>query len=154
MSMHPELTLDEVADRIAIKELIDAYAHCADFRLPEQQADLYTTDGRTLVYEGSTAGEPAQVLSGRNEHVAGFRTLSQFAVTMHVNAQSTLVLDGDAATAESYCLAHHIIGAGEDRTLMVMAIRYEDTLARTPDGWRFAERKLVTTFTDTRPSQP
>jgi len=147
------LTPEEAADRLAIRELIDAYAHHADFREPEQQYGLYAEGGRTLVYLGSTDVEP-QVLTTAEEHLAGFDALSQYAATTHLNGQSIIRLDGDSATAESYCLAHHLLEGGEGRTLIVMAIRYEDVLTRTPEGWRFAERRLVITWTDSRPSQP
>jgi hypothetical protein len=32
MTFHSELTPSEAADRLAIRELFDAYAHCADRR--------------------------------------------------------------------------------------------------------------------------
>ena len=32
MAVHPELTPSEAADRLAIRELFDAYAHCAERR--------------------------------------------------------------------------------------------------------------------------
>jgi hypothetical protein len=35
----------EAGDRLAIKELIDAYAHDADRREAEKQANLFTVDG-------------------------------------------------------------------------------------------------------------
>lgn len=153
MSNHTILTPEQAADRLSIRELIDAYAHHADFREPDKQHALYVPDGRTLVYMGSTESEP-QVLTTREEHLAGFGALSQYIATTHFNGQSTIVLDGDAATAETYCLAHHVLENADGRTLIVMSIRYEDTFTRTPEGWRFVERKLVITWTDTRPSQP
>ena len=122
MSTHAAVTADEAGDRLAIREQIDAYAHCADRRLPEHQADLYVDGGRTLVYQGP-GSEPAQVLSSRDEHVEGFRTLSRYAMTTHFNGQCTVTLDGDSATGETYCLAHHILENEHDRSLIVLAIR-------------------------------
>jgi len=147
------VTPEQAADRLAIRELIDAYAHHADFRQPEKQYSLYADGDRTLVHMGSTESEP-QVLTTAEEHLTGFGALSQYVATMHLNGQSTIVLDGDAATAETYCLAHHLREDEDGRTLIVMAIRYEDVLTRTSGGWRFAERRLVITWTDTRPSHP
>jgi hypothetical protein len=40
MDVPANSTLAAVGDRLAIRELIDADAPCADRRLPEQQADL------------------------------------------------------------------------------------------------------------------
>jgi hypothetical protein len=69
--------------------------------------------------------------------------------------QSTVVLDGDRATGESYCIAHHLYEVDGQRTLMKASIRYLDQFARQSDGsWLFAERKLMVDWTETRPSNP
>ncbi len=153
MSVHTTITTEEAADRLAIRELIDAHAHCADFRQPEAQADLFTPDARTLVYMGEP-GEPAQVLTTREQLVEGFSTLSQYAATTHFNGQFTLTLDGESVTGEGYCLAHHLLDAEDGRKLIVMSIRYEDTYTKKNGAWLFAERKLIIVWTDTRPSRP
>src|ERR1035441_460887 len=55
-----EMTMSakEAADRLAIRELFDAYAHCAGRRDAQGQMALFTPDTRFLVYmdsgEGST----------------------------------------------------------------------------------------------------
>ena len=40
MTVHTELTPAEAADRLALRELFDAYAHCADRRDAEGQGAL------------------------------------------------------------------------------------------------------------------
>jgi hypothetical protein len=40
MTVHTELTPAEAADRLALRELFDAYAHCADRRDAEGQKAL------------------------------------------------------------------------------------------------------------------
>ena len=154
MSTHATITAEEIADRLAIRELIDAYAHFADRRQPHEQAALYADDGQTLVYTDPATSKPAQVLTGHAEHIEGFRTLSQYAATMHFNGQSSITLDGDQATAQSYCLAHHLLDTQEGRTLLVLFIRYEDSFAKCDGRWRFAERKLIIDWSDRGPSQP
>ena len=42
---HVDLSLPEAADRLAISELIDAYAYCADRRDVAGQLALFTEDG-------------------------------------------------------------------------------------------------------------
>jgi hypothetical protein len=39
--MSPEMTPSEAADRLAIRELVDAYAHCADRRQADSQKALF-----------------------------------------------------------------------------------------------------------------
>jgi len=48
-SDHRGLTLQEIGDRLAIRELIDAYAHCADRRDVEGQMSLFTENTEFLV---------------------------------------------------------------------------------------------------------
>ena len=56
---------EEAADRLAIRELFDAYAHCADHRDAKGQMALFTPDTRFLVYMDSRSEQPAQELHGR-----------------------------------------------------------------------------------------
>ena len=108
MASHTAISPQEAADRLAIRELVDAYAHCADRRDARGQMDLFTEDTRFLVFYDLTSEEPSQELHGRESLAPVFDDLNQYAATMHFNGQSTISLDGDRATGESYCLAHHL----------------------------------------------
>ena len=44
MTVHTRITPAEAADRLALRELFDAYAHCADRRDAEGQKALFTDD--------------------------------------------------------------------------------------------------------------
>lgn len=149
------MSAEEAADRLAIRELFDAYAHCADRRDAKGQMALFTPDTRFLVYMDSRSEQPTQELHGREALAPVFDNLNTYQATMHFNGQSTVVLDGDRATGESYCIAHHLYEADGQRTLMKAYIRYLDQFAKQPDGsWLFAERKLMVDWTETRPSNP
>src|ERR1700677_2009942 len=104
MTSHEAVSPQEAADRLAIRELIDAYAHCADRRDAKGQMALFTEDTRFLVFYDLTSSEPSQELHGRESLAPVFDDLNQYAVTMHFNGQSTVSLDGDRAAGESYCL--------------------------------------------------
>ena len=88
----------EAADRLAIRELFDAYAHCADTRDAEGQKALFTTDTRFTVYMDGPGSEPSYALEGREALSPVFDDLNKYEATMHFNGQSTIALDGDAAT--------------------------------------------------------
>ena len=155
MTTTTEITPTELADRLAIRELVDAYAHCADRRNPEGQKSLFTEDTHFVVYMDGQGTEPSQVLDGREALTPVFDDLNRYQTTMHFNGQSTVELDGDQATGESYCLAHHLTEAEDgSRTLMVASIRYLDTFVKQDGAWLFAERRLMVNWTDTRPSVP
>jgi hypothetical protein len=44
MTDHPSISAEEAANRLAIRELVDAYAFCADRRDAEGQKALFTED--------------------------------------------------------------------------------------------------------------
>lgn len=141
------------ADRAAIRGLVDSWAHCADRRKPVEQAALFTRDGVVGVYAGDPATqEPIQRLQGHDAMVDAFGALDSFDATTHLNGQSIIKISGDHATGESYCLAHHLWVENGQRILMVMSIRYVDSFVREGGRWLFAERQLITDWTDTRPS--
>jgi SnoaL-like domain len=50
---HVDLARREAADRLAIRELVDAYAYCADRRDATGQMGLFTDDADFLVYMDS-----------------------------------------------------------------------------------------------------
>ena len=143
MAPHTAVSPHEAADRLAIRELVDAYAHCADGRDARGQMDLFTEDTRFLVFYDLTTGEPSLELHGRESLAPVFGDLNQYAATMHFNGQSTISLDGDRATGESYCLAHHLtVTEDGQRTLMVASIRYLDQFIKQDGRWLFAHRRI------------
>ena len=148
---HAEITPTEAADRLAIRELVDAYAHCADRRDSEGQKALFTEDTHFLVYMDGEGTEPTQELDGREALTPVFADLNRYEATTHFNGQSTIALDGDRATGESYCLAHHLFTEAGERKLMVASLRYLDTFVKREGAWLFAERKLYVDWTETRP---
>jgi ketosteroid isomerase-like protein len=154
MTRTTQITPTEQADRLAIRDLVDAYAHCADRRDAEGQKSLFTEDTHFVVYMDGQDSEPTQVLDGRKALTPVFDDLNRYQATMHFNGQSTIALDGDGATGESYCIAHHLFTDGGERKLMVAWLRYADKFVRIDDTWLFAERNLYVDWTETRPSHP
>ena len=80
-----------------------------------------------------------------------FDNLNTYEVTMHFNGQSTVALDGDHATGQTYCLAHHVTVDGGKRRLMIASLRYLDTFVKVDDAWLFGERLLYVDWVDERP---
>ena len=148
------ITPEAAADRLAIRELIDAYAHCADRRDAGGQMALFTENTAFHVFMDSRSPEPTYVLRGRDALAPVFADLNQYQATTHFNGQSTIRLDGDRATGESYCIAHHLIVKGGERTLMLASIRYLDQFVKLSGAWLFAERRLMVDWMDTRISAP
>jgi SnoaL-like domain len=152
MSQHVAISPTEAADRVAIRELIEAYAHCADRRDAKGQMALFTADTRFVVYMNAKDQTPTQELHSREALAPVFADLNQYDATMHFIGQSTiLTLAADRATGEAYCLAHHLTVHGDKRRLMVAALRYSDTFVKMQGAWLFAERRLYVDWTEERP---
>lgn len=147
---HANLSLPQLADRLAIRELVDAYAYCADRRDAAGQIALFTEDTDFLVYMNASNPSPPQHLRGRAALAPVFDELNTYESTMHFNGQSTTVLDGDDASGVTYCLAHHVKVDGSARSLMIAAIRYLDSFVKHDGSWFFSQRKLMVDWTETR----
>ncbi|MGW4531830.1 nuclear transport factor 2 family protein [Nocardia sp. NPDC004340] len=155
MAIHAQITGSEAADRLAIRELVDAYAYCADRRDANGQMALFTEDMHFVVYMDARNAEPSQELNSRESLAPVFDALNAYAATMHFNGQSTIELSGDRATSVTYCMAQHLTeNADGSRSLMTAWIRYLDTMVKQDGGWLFAERNLIVDWTDTRSSTP
>jgi ketosteroid isomerase-like protein len=152
MTVQTSVSPEEAADRLAIRQLVDAYAHSADRRDAKGQMALFTTDTVFQVFMDSRSAEPTQTLHGRDALAPVFENLNSYHATTHFNGQSTVEIEGDTAKGESYCIAHHLTVDGEKRTLMIASIRYLDMFSKKDGTWLFAERKLMVDWTDTRSS--
>src|SRR6201998_1091238 len=143
MSNHISIPPSEAADRLAIRELVEAYAHCADRRDAKGQMSLFTPDTHFAVYMNAKDPKPSQELNSREALAPVFADLNRYDATTHFLGQSTiLTLNADRATGEAYCLAHHVTADGGERRLMIASLRYLDTFVKIDGAWLFAERLL------------
>ena len=152
MTVHTRLDPMEGADRLALRELFDAYAHCADRRDAEAQKALFTIDTRFVVFMDGEGTEPTYVLEGREALTPVFADLNRYEATTHFNGQSTVAIDGDHATGVSYTIAYHLYADGGERKIMIASLRYNDRFAKLDGAWYFEERNLIVDWTETRPS--
>ena len=154
MTVHTRVSPTEAADRLAIRELFDAYAHCADRRDADGQKALFTVDTRFAVFMSGEGTEPTYVVEGREALTPIFADLNRYEATTHFNGQSTVDLDDGHATGESYTIAHHLFTADGVRQIMIAALSYLDTFERIDGSWYFKERNLILDWSETRPSLP
>jgi hypothetical protein len=120
MSEHVDISPQETAGRLAIRELVEAYAHCADRRDAQGQMELFTVDTHFVVYMNAKDSTPSQELHSREELAPVFADLNKYNATMHFVGQSTIfTLTGDRATGEAYCIAHHLTVQRDKRRLTV-----------------------------------
>ncbi len=151
MSKHTRISPDEAADRLAIRELVEAYAHCADRRDAKGQMALFTENTHFAVYMDAKDPKPSMDLHARDALAPVFADLIKYDATTHFVGQSTIfTLTADQAIGEAYCLAHHVTLDGGKRRIMIASLRYYDTFLKTDGAWLFAERRLYVDWVDER----
>jgi len=151
VAKHSSISPEEAADRLAIRELVEAYAHCADRRDAKGQMALFTADTHFVVYMNAKDPTPSQELHSREALAPVFADLNRYAATMHLLGQTTiLTLTGDQGTGETYRMPHHLTIDGEKRHLMIAALRYMDTFVKLDGTWLFAERQLYVDWLEQR----
>jgi hypothetical protein len=151
MSKHVSISPNEAADRVAIRELVEAYAHCADRRDAKGQMALFTADTHFVVYMNAKDSKPSQELNSREALAQVFTDLNKYTATMHFLGQTTvLTLANDRGTGETYCMPQHLTVDGAKRKLMIAALRYYDTFVKQDGDWLFAERLLYVDWTEER----
>jgi hypothetical protein len=151
LSKHATLSPTEAADRLAIRELVEAYAHCADRRDAKGQMALFTADSHFVVYMNAKDPKPSFELHSREALAPVFAEQKQYDATTHFVGQSTiLTLTSERGTGEAYCLAHHVTVKGGNRRLMLASLRYDDTYVKLDGVWLFAERLLFVDWVDER----
>src|SRR5713101_4449588 len=151
MTKHLALSPSEAADRLAIRELVEAYAHCADRRDAKGQMALFTADTHFVVYMNAKDPTPSQELHSREALAPVFAELNKYDATTHFVGQSTIFrLTADRTIGEAYCLAHHVTLEGEKRRLMLASLRCLDTFVKVDGAWLFAERRLYVDWLEER----
>jgi uncharacterized protein (TIGR02246 family) len=128
-----------VDDWQSLRDLVAAYARGLDRREFDAVAHLFTPDGR-LTHRGRTT-------AGRAPLAQAFTALARYDVTTHFVGQQTVAIDGDRATGETYCLAHHLDATGN----RVLSIRYQDVFVRDSDRWLIDSRELIVDWEEQRP---
>ena len=132
-----------VEDHIAIQQLMYRYARCADAKDYDGFADIFTDDA-VFNYSGrevTPLGAIQQMM----------RALEKYTTTMHQVHNTLYDVNGDIAIGETYCLASHLFEE-EGATMKIdMGITYEDSLYRTPQGWRIMRRDFTLHWSRTVP---
>ena len=151
MSKHTATSPAEAGDRLAIRELVEAYAHCADRRDAKSQMSLFTADSHFVVYMNAKDSTPSMELHSREALAPVFADLNKYDTTTHFIGQSTVfTLSAERATGETYCLAHHVTVEGNKRRLMLASLRYLDTFEKMDGAWLFGERLLYVDWMEER----
>jgi ketosteroid isomerase-like protein len=132
------------SDRLAIRELIEAYSDVLNVRDFFAMAQLFTDDAIwqvdppfSLRFEGAAIATNIAAM------------VAKFAFLMQMAHGTVIVVEGDRATARTTV---HELGLAEGGASGLNSFGiYHDVLVRTANGWRFAARRFQSLFLDTAP---
>lgn len=127
----------EVADRLAIQDLIARYPIVVDGGDFDRLGELCTDDARIdFTAFGGPAGTVPEIVEFLRDSLGIFRR------TQHMMGLPSITLDGDRATARTSCNNPMVVDNPDGTTsVWLIGLWYDDVLVRTADGWRFAARR-------------
>ena len=137
------MELREIADRLALRELVERYARAVDSRDYELAERLFLEDGELVGADFSLRGAAAIAKA--------MRRVERYVSTFHCIHNQLLELEPDQASGETTCTAHHVYEKDGERRKLAWGIRYQDRYQRSGDGWRFARRELQVQWTQDLP---
>lgn len=132
----------ELADRMALRHLVDAYGHGIDRRDYALLRTLYHPDGIDdhSPYFCGPASDYIDWLPGM---------MANWKATMHTALSVLHVLDGDRAEGEITARAWHVTLDGKRQ--FVAWGRYCDQYEKRDGVWRFAKRSFILDFAEDLP---
>ena len=133
----------EIADRLALRELVDRYALIPDDR-------NYALIDRVFSEDAVLVG-PGFELTGREQIRKGMRSIEQYSATLHAVHNQLVEIHDDEAQGTTYCVANHLHEVAGQLFKLDWGIRYHDQYRRGPDGWRIAQRRLELVWTQDLP---
>ena len=135
------MTVQDIADRIEIDDLLTRYATALDAKDWDVWASCFTADA---FIDYTAAGGVKGTLPEVRQWLT--TVLAAFPMTQHLVTNRAVCIEGDTATCRS-CLFNPM-GLPDDGGLMVFfeGGYYRDKLVRTTNGWRIAERIEEPTF--------
>ena len=143
-------SLQAIADRTLIRELMDRYGLVHDSGTPEEYAGLFTVDGEIAVAPGGPAivkGREALVAQARRDHerfdtepTAGGGTTS---IMRHLISDAQITLTGPK-TATGTCYVTTVVKKGTLGPAILSISRYTDRYVKENGEWRIQRREITT----------
>ncbi len=152
MSAHGGLA---VADIVALRHLVDAYADAVDRRDGVALVAVFAADGQLRVQTENGPVESSYQGPAITESLA---TLAAYHRTFHHVGGAVFEAgpgeDGQAV-GRVHCLAHHYERSSNGPVDLLMMIRYLDRYSRiSDDRWLIADRQVVIEWTELHPAYP
>jgi hypothetical protein len=148
--MADDSSLREVTDQLELRALAEHYAAGVDRRDRDLFLSAFHPDGVLVLLDHADPTLVRATRSGHAELADVTELIARYEKTFHLIGNVRYTVDGDRATGEVYCVAHHLTPDRHGGTDHVMMIRYQDTCSRRGGRWGIDERRLITDWTETR----
>jgi len=129
------LSLEEISDRFEIQQLLIDYSTAIDTRRFDDLDRVFTPDAY-IDYRatGGIEGQYPQIKVWLADVLPAF-----FTVNAHMLGLPAIRIDGDSASARTFCFNPMVLKGDKPSTMMV-GLWYEDEFVRTFEGWRMSRR--------------
>jgi hypothetical protein len=131
-------------DRVALRELVEAYGMAVDALDVEWFTSLWTADAVLAVHDAT--GETRR---WKGDEIAGMVAgVGRYLRTLHFVGNHHARVEDSVVSGRTYCFAHHLVAdpdGSDDRARdRVLAIRYVDLDVRSDADvvWQFARRDV------------
>jgi hypothetical protein len=143
-------------DEIALRGLSVDYAAAADARDGDALAALFVEDGALVVPRYPVDMRPVVTRSGPDALRQVAEMLGRYDRTFHLIGDGRFLVEGEGASGEVQCVAHHVtaVGSGSASSVgsdMVWFIRYRDRYRRSGTGWKIVRRELHLQWVEEHP---
>jgi 3-phenylpropionate/cinnamic acid dioxygenase small subunit len=139
------------SDILQLNQLAYRYAAAVDACDVDAFLDVFHADARLRTYHPD-AEEPFGDSVGHEQLAEIPRTMREmFRRTAHLMTNHLVEVDGDAATGTVLCTARHLSMDPDDRTALVVVIRYVDGYDRRDGIWRITDRQIRFLWSERHP---
>ena len=146
----PDPELQQVVDRVQIRELMDRYGTVHDSGTPDEYADLFMPDGEIAVGGGAVIvkGREALLAQAQRDHDRYGVTDANgrwSSIMRHLISNAQVTITGEN-TAEGTCYVTTVVRKGAVGPAILSISRYVDRYVKTDGGWRIQNRQIFLEF--------
>ncbi|WP_164701002.1 nuclear transport factor 2 family protein [Modestobacter sp. KNN46-3] len=145
------MSLEILEAKVALRELVDAFANLADEKRIADQMPLFTPDTKVRVYMGETLLFDISGTQQLEETFTGFT--ANVKCSFHMNGQQDVEIDGDSARGIAYCQVKLVSEEDGQEFVTDSSIRYDDEYVRQEGRWMIKTRISHFSINDKRPLQ-
>lgn len=140
--------LQEIKDKIALRELVDRFSNLADEKNIAEQMKLFTDDAVVISMEGERTVSEFKGKQQIGEAFSNF--LALFHTVYHINGQHTVKLRGNTATGTYYCQVALIAERDGKNMGRFSGVRYNDEYVKKNGTWFIKKRVSHFIYNDNR----